>query len=56
MPTLDSRELCFDFGLVALLASCTHIGPKRVVLDPFDYSMAIADSWTQQTLLNIVKR
>jgi hypothetical protein len=38
-----------------LLAGCTHIGPKTVVVDRFDYSTSIADSWKQQTLLNIVK-
>ena len=38
-----------------LLAACTHIGPKTVPVDRFDYSTAIADSWKQQTLLNIVK-
>jgi len=36
-------------------AACTHIGPGTVVVDRFDYSTAIADSWKQQTLLNIVK-
>ena len=34
---------------------CTHIGPTTVAVDRFDYSTAIADSWKQQTLLNIVK-
>ncbi len=38
-----------------LLAGCTHIGPQSVVVDRFDYSTSIADSWKQQTLLNIVK-
>ena len=49
-------------GLAALLASalamttgCHHFGPKSVMVDRFDYSTAIADSWKQQTLLNIVK-
>lgn len=37
------------------LASCTHLGPHTVSVDRFDYSTAIADSWKQQTLLNIVK-
>jgi hypothetical protein len=43
--------------LAALLAltGCTHLGPKSVAVDRFDYSSSIADSWKQQTLLNIVK-
>jgi hypothetical protein len=39
----------------ALVAGCTHIGPNTIPVDRFDYSSAIADSWKQQTLLNIVK-
>ena len=41
-------------GLLAL-TGCTHLGPKTVAVDRFDYSTAIGDSWKQQTLLNIVK-
>jgi hypothetical protein len=37
------------------LTGCTHLGPKTVAVDRFDYSSAIGDSWKQQTLLNIVK-
>jgi hypothetical protein len=40
---------------LALLPGCTNLGPKSVAVDRFDYSTAIADSWKQQTLLNIVK-
>jgi hypothetical protein len=38
-----------------LLGSCTHLGPHSIPSDRFDYSSAVADSWKQQTLLNIVK-
>jgi hypothetical protein len=44
------------FSLFMLAAAgCTHLGPDTVAVDRFDYSSAIADSWKQQTLLNIVK-
>lgn len=37
------------------LTGCTHIGAPVIVRDRFDYSVAIAESWKSQMLLNIVK-
>ena len=52
---LAATKLGLWVGVVALLAGCVHLGPKTISVDRFDYSTAIADSWKQQTLLNIVK-
>jgi hypothetical protein len=41
--------------LAVTLTGCVNLGPKSVAVDRFDYSSAIADSWKQQALLNIVK-
>src|ERR1035441_4437188 len=53
MP-LSSRPLPLLLLLLTLFTGCTHLGPRTVAVDRFDYSTAIADSWKQQTLLNIV--
>jgi hypothetical protein len=37
------------------LSGCTHLGPKTVARDRFDYNTSISKSWKEQTLLNIVK-
>jgi hypothetical protein len=53
----NRRQLLLGLTLLgaAAVTGCQHLGPKTVALDRFDYSTAIADSWKQQTLLNIVK-
>lgn len=34
---------------------CQHYGPRSITADRIPYNQAIAESWKQQTLLNIVK-
>ena len=55
--SLITGHLSLVLLALAVLAAtgCAHLGPKTVAVDRFDYSTAIADSWKQQTLLNIVK-
>ena len=40
---------------VLFLSGCTHLGPKTIPRDRFDYNTAMANSWKEQTLLNIIK-
>ena len=49
------RKFRVCLAVCALLAGCTSLGPTTIIADRFDYSTAIADSWKQQMLLNIVK-
>jgi hypothetical protein len=49
------RVLTLLVCMASLLTGCKHLGPKSIPVDRFDYSSSIADSWKQQTLLNIVK-
>src|SRR5215831_19959727 len=47
--------VALTISVLAMAVGCAHLGPKSVAVDRFDYCSAIADSWKQQTLLNIVK-
>src|SRR5580765_7393029 len=46
---------CASLIVVTTFTGCKHLGPTSIAVDRFDYSNAIAESWKQQTLLNIVK-
>ncbi len=37
------------------LSACAGFGPGTIARDRFDYNTAVADSWEQQLLLNIVR-
>jgi len=51
-----SPEVLILAILVALTsAGCAHYGPRSIVADRLPYNEAIAVSWKEQTLLNIVK-
>ena len=52
---LKTKPALFALAGALAFTSCKHLGPKSIAVDRFDYSSAIADSWKQQTLLNIVK-
>jgi hypothetical protein len=54
-PRRVATRLVPWLGAVTLVTGCVHIGPKTIPVDRFDYSTAVADSWKQQTLLNVVK-
>ncbi len=53
------KTLFCQLTLVVLLilpgAGCRHFGPRSIVADRIPYSEAIATSWKEQVLLNIVK-
>ena len=43
------------FGLVVMLSACANLGPRMIAPDRFNYNEAVAESWKQQILLNIVR-
>jgi len=53
--TVRGRRPAGALVLILAITACAHLGPGTVVVDRFDYNTAIADSWKEQTLLNIVK-
>ena len=51
------KHLWRSLACLALLplAACTSIGPATIPRDRFDYGGALAESWKNQLLLNLVK-
>ena len=56
LPT-SSRRLLVGLLLPLLVGAsgCKHYGPPSIAADRLPYNEAIASSWKEQTLLNIVK-
>jgi hypothetical protein len=49
------RVLVVTALILGSQGGCRHIGPRSIVADRIPYNEAIASSWKEQTLLNIVK-
>ncbi len=49
--------MCLTFGFALLTSGCIHpkVGPQSLPRDRELYSISLADSWKEQTLLNIIK-
>ncbi len=48
-------RLMLVFAVAIVVSGCQTIGPASVQRDRLDYAGAIADSWKEQALLNIIK-
>jgi len=55
-PATSRTRRCFASTLLVLaIAGCSSIGPTVMLQDRSDYLSSIAESWKEQTLLNIVR-
>jgi len=52
---MQNLKLVLLFIALLLVAGCNSIGPTTITRDRFDYSGALAESWKNQMLLNLVK-
>lgn len=57
LRTKHLAQLATVFAVLLTLYStgCQHYGPRSITADRIPYNQAIAESWKEQTLLNIVK-
>jgi hypothetical protein len=53
--SLPLRALFPAIVMVVSQAGCQHYGPRSISADRVPYNQAIAESWKEQTLLNVVK-
>ncbi|MEY2853047.1 MAG: hypothetical protein RL030_179 [Pseudomonadota bacterium] len=44
-----------SLAALSIMCGCASVGPRTVQMDRIDYNTVIADSWKEQTLLNIVR-
>src|SRR6516225_3033369 len=52
----SSRRALILLALALLAqAGCHHYGPRSIAMDRLPYNEAVAVSWKEQTLLNVVK-
>jgi hypothetical protein len=51
----SGSRLVAAVALAVSIAGCQSIGPGTIPRDRLDYAGAIADSWKEQTLLNIIR-
>ena len=52
---MNRAKIMISLGVFWLLSGCSGIGPLTVPRDRFDYTAAIADSWKNQMLFNMVR-
>lgn len=52
---ISTRCLLLVGSIIVVFSGCASFGPQSMDRDRFDYINAIASSWKQQTLLNIIK-
>jgi hypothetical protein len=52
---MQSRVVLIACLALSLATGCHHFGPRAITADRIPYNEAIARSWQEQTLLNIVK-
>jgi hypothetical protein len=53
--SLNPRAFLVLAALLLVQTGCQHYGPRSIVADRLPYNEAIATSWKEQALLNIVK-